>query len=158
MQRYAGVIAMHQGRLALVREEYDAWDAPYWNLPSGAVELGETPATGAIRELREETGLRAEADSLELVWTTHVLDGARTLSRSWNYVVPVTDPTFAIDDPDGSVMEVQWFSPEDAVQLLHAMPWPPIAVPAVGYLADDVRTDWTFTLTNETWTWNSSNS
>jgi 8-oxo-dGTP diphosphatase len=29
-----------------------------WNGPGGKVELGETPAEGAIREVEEETGLR----------------------------------------------------------------------------------------------------
>ncbi|WP_328525677.1 hypothetical protein [Kribbella sp. NBC_00359] len=35
MGRYAGVIAQYDGRLALVREQYEAWDAAYWNLPGG---------------------------------------------------------------------------------------------------------------------------
>ena len=153
MGRYAGVIAECGGRVALVREQYDAWDAAYWNLPSGAVEAGETPTAGAVRELREETGLRVDADGLKLVWTTHAVEGGRTLSRSWNYVVSVNDPTFAIDDPDGSVMEARWFSREDAVRLLRQVPYPPIAVPAVGYLADGVRADWTFDLTGESWGW-----
>ncbi|WP_405069675.1 NUDIX hydrolase [Kribbella sp. NBC_01510] len=153
MGRYAGVIAQYDGRLALVREQYEGWDAAYWNLPSGAVEVGERPADGAVRELREETGLRVDADALELVWTTHAVEAGRTLSRSWNYVVSVSDPSFAIDDPDGSVMDAQWFSRADAVRLLRHVPYPPIAVPTVGYLADGVRADWTFTLAAESWRW-----
>lgn len=31
-------------------------DAPAWTMPGGGVEFEETPAQGAVRELREETG------------------------------------------------------------------------------------------------------
>ncbi|MGW7679193.1 NUDIX hydrolase [Kribbella sp. NPDC054772] len=154
MQRYAGVIARHGGMIALVREQYDTWDAPYWNPPSGAVEDGETPAVGGVRELLEESGLRASADELELVWTTQVLVDGRVTSRSWNYVVDVQDPAFAIDDPDGSVTDARWFAAQDAVRALERMPYPPIAVPAVDYLLNGVPgRDWIFTVDGENWSW-----
>jgi 8-oxo-dGTP diphosphatase len=140
--------------VTLVREQYEAWDAPYWNLPSGAVEGGETPTAGAIRELREESGLRAVEADLALVWTTQVLIDGRVTSRSWNYTVDVQEPAFAPDDPDGSVMEVRWFSVEDAVRRLRQLPYPPITVPAIDYLTSAVpRREWSFTLDREAWSW-----
>ncbi|TDW60745.1 NUDIX hydrolase [Kribbella pratensis] len=150
------MIARYGGQVALVRERYEAWDAPYWNLPSGAVEEGETPGAGAIRELREESGLLAVEADLELVWTTEVWTGGRVTSRSWNYLVNVQNPAFAIDDPDGSVLEVRWFSAEDAVRRLGRLPYPPIAVPAIDYLTYGVRRqEWTFTLDGVDWSWDS---
>jgi 8-oxo-dGTP diphosphatase len=148
------VVPRYDGLVALVREQYDTWDAPYWNLPSGAVEDGETPSAGAIRELLEESGLRADEDELELVWTTRTVVGGEVGGRSWNYVVDVDDPAFAIDDPDGSVLEARWFTPADAVRAIGQVPYPPIAVPAVHYLTHGSRgRDWQFTSAADGWTW-----
>jgi 8-oxo-dGTP diphosphatase len=57
MSRFAGVLAFHEGRVVLVREQYPAWGGQFWNVPSGRVEDGESFAQGAARELAEETGL-----------------------------------------------------------------------------------------------------
>ncbi|ADB31348.1 NUDIX hydrolase [Kribbella flavida DSM 17836] len=146
MQRYAGVVARYENQVALVREQYDAWGQPYWNLPSGAVEPRESPTAGAVRELREETGLRVAEHDLALIWTTTVICRQQTLSRSWNYAVEAPVPHFAVDDPDGSVLEVRWFPLEEAARLVRQVPYPPISVPAAAYL-DDPATDptpWTF--------------
>ncbi|GIJ44917.1 hypothetical protein Val02_18030 [Virgisporangium aliadipatigenens] len=42
------------GRLLLVRH---AGDAHRWGIPGGCLEIGETPAAGAVREVAEETGV-----------------------------------------------------------------------------------------------------
>lgn len=52
-------------RVLLVRHSY----LPGWYLPGGGVDAGETLPEAAIRELREETGFRAEA--AELVGVYH---------------------------------------------------------------------------------------
>lgn len=44
------------GRVLLIERA----DNSYWAMPAGAMELGESIADCAVRELHEETGLRAE--------------------------------------------------------------------------------------------------
>ena len=39
-----------------------------WNFLGGAVEEGETHQVAAIRELEEETGIKINQQSLELIW------------------------------------------------------------------------------------------
>jgi 8-oxo-dGTP diphosphatase len=153
MQQYVGVVVRYGDQIALVREQYDTWDREHWNLPSGAVEPGETPAEGAVRELHEETGLRVPETALTQIWTTTVHHDAALVSQSFNYTARPIDPTFAPNDPDHSVVDVRWFSIPEAITHLTALPYPPLSVPSVAYLTDPTPTAWTFTLTNNTWTY-----
>lgn len=43
-----------------------------WSYPAGYLEYDEKPEEGAVRELEEETGLRAGKEELELVTTIHL--------------------------------------------------------------------------------------
>lgn len=52
------------GKLILVRQFRVATDEVTYEFPGGAIEHGEDPLTGAVRELREETGYTG---SLELL-------------------------------------------------------------------------------------------
>jgi|SRR5215475_2264006 len=50
-----------RGRLLLQLRDVEAPTWPnVWGLPGGHLEPGESPATAALRELREETGLYAD--------------------------------------------------------------------------------------------------
>lgn len=50
----------HEGRILLVRRANPP-DAGRWGFPGGKIDRGETIEHAAIRELLEETGVRAEA-------------------------------------------------------------------------------------------------
>lgn len=51
---------VRDGRLALVQRDKEA-PPRRWGLPGGLIELGESPAQAAMRELAEETGIHASA-------------------------------------------------------------------------------------------------
>lgn len=59
----AGVILPHGDEVLLVKRKFDP-RAGAWCLPAGFMEYGETPEHCALRELREETGLRARLGKL----------------------------------------------------------------------------------------------
>lgn len=67
---------VRDGRLALVQRDKEA-PPRRWGLPGGLIELGESPAQAAMRELAEETGIDAQAgpviDCFDMV--THDADG-----------------------------------------------------------------------------------
>src|SRR3712207_5134811 len=56
-------VVIHEDRTLLVRRANPP-DAGLWGFPGGKIEFGETVADAAIRELREETGVRAEAQGV----------------------------------------------------------------------------------------------
>lgn len=61
----AGVVAVRDGRICLVRQYRVAMGRMSLEVPAGKLDAGEDPAHCAARELREETGL--EAGRLEFV-------------------------------------------------------------------------------------------
>lgn len=149
-RRYAGVLARHGGRIVLVREEYPTWGGPFWNIPSGRVEDGESPAEGAARELAEETGLVAAPGDLVLQTTCTVLSEGRA-TQAWNYSVVLPDrglpvPALSVDDPDELIQEARWFTVEEAVGLLGELPYRPLSEPALAILGRQVSpgTHWTY--------------
>lgn len=137
VRRFAGVIAVHEGRIALVRERHESWGGDYWNIPTGLVESHETPALGAARELAEETGLVVAADRLHLVGTSSTTS-AQHRSLAWNFTTVVDSPVIYVDDPDGLILEARWFARDEAMDLLGRLPYRPLAEPAVAYLAGTV--------------------
>jgi ADP-ribose pyrophosphatase YjhB (NUDIX family) len=59
------IILDEQDRVLLChRRDYDLW-----NLPGGGVELNETPWECVIREVKEETGLDVEVESLAGIYS-----------------------------------------------------------------------------------------
>ncbi|MFD7276501.1 NUDIX hydrolase [Streptomyces sp. NPDC059862] len=61
MRLAAAVVVDKQGRVLLVRRsETERFLPRVWGVPCGKLEPDESAADGALRELKEETGLRGE--------------------------------------------------------------------------------------------------
>lgn len=107
-----GAVIDAAGRILLIRRA----DNGLWALPGGALEVGETPAEGVLREVLEETGVRAAATAL-----VGVFDSRRAGAASPHHVYCVTflcrpldghaaeSPTHALE-----TLEAGWFA-EDAL-------------------------------------------
>jgi len=101
--------------LIVHRPRYDDW-----SLPKGHVEAGERPSDAALREVREETGVRAEA--IAPLGTTEHRVAEATKRVHWFLMRPATD----LDDPaagtarldDGEVDDARWCDVLEAARLL----------------------------------------
>jgi 8-oxo-dGTP diphosphatase len=106
----AGGIVVRAGLVLLVhRPRYDDW-----TLPKGKLDAGESFEEAALREVEEETGVRA-ALKAELPSTEyHDNKGRPKLVRYWRMEVD-DDPGF---EPNDEVDAVRWVTPSEAVALL----------------------------------------
>ena len=106
--RAAGGVVVRDGRVAVVhRPKYDDW-----SLPKGKLDPGETWEQAALREVEEETGVRARLGrELEPVRYTH--KGRPKVVRYW-----VMDAEGGEFSPNAEVDEVRWLPPGEAQALL----------------------------------------
>ena len=64
-RKIGGIAIVSEGEVMMVRRAENAGKYPnYWAVPMGGVEEGETFREGAVRELKEETMLDIDSDSL----------------------------------------------------------------------------------------------
>lgn len=100
----AGVIVERDREVLLVKRKYDP-RAGAWCLPAGFMEYGETPTRCAVRELFEETGLRARLTGLFGVYAG--LDDPRARAVLILYTARVTGGTLT---PGDDAIEARYFA------------------------------------------------
>ena len=105
-----GVIVDAENRALLVRRAVPP-SAGLWDIPGGFLEAGEAPEAGAIRELREETGLDVEIVGLLGVFMdtygTPQSDGWVIHSLNFHYLCRSVGGTLA---PADDASEAGWFA------------------------------------------------
>lgn len=106
------ILVIADGKLLIVR----SWlDGESWSLPGGGAKRNEDLRDGAIRELREETGIQADADQL---WPL----GARQrkehgLSYTAHYFLLKLDTNELPKRQLHEIADVGWFTREELERL-----------------------------------------
>lgn len=106
-------LADDAGRVLLVRQQRFIVDRDVWALPSGGVEAGESLDQAAVRELEEETGMRAPA-------VRHLISFYPSYGVS-NQVFHcfVADRAEPCRNPDDNEVEATaWFSTEEIASMI----------------------------------------
>lgn len=79
-----GAIVLREGKLLLVKRKYPP-SPNYWSIPGGHVEPGEPIEKAVIRELEEETSLKAS--KVKLYAITEFIRLNKDLSIRYHYVI-----------------------------------------------------------------------
>ncbi|MER7330591.1 MULTISPECIES: NUDIX domain-containing protein [unclassified Micromonospora] len=92
------VVRDNAGRVLLIQRS----DNHQWALPAGAMELGESIADCAVREVREETGLRALRVSAFALYT----GPDRTHTNMYGHTYQIFTTAFRVEEWDGKLARV----------------------------------------------------
>ena len=101
-----------RGQILLIRRA----DNGKWAMPGGALEVGETPAEGVLREAFEETGVRCQVVTLIGVFDSRLCG---TVSRHHMYQItflcrPVAGAQVETPSHANEVLGMRWFA-QDAL-------------------------------------------
>jgi 8-oxo-dGTP diphosphatase len=108
--RAAGGLVIRDGMVAVVhRPKYDDW-----SLPKGKLDPGEGWEEAAVREVEEETGVRARIVA-ELAPSRYRDRKGRPKTVRWYRMDVVDAGTF---EADAEVDELRWLTPEEARALV----------------------------------------
>jgi 8-oxo-dGTP diphosphatase len=100
-------VVVRDGRVLLVhRARYDDW-----SLPKGKLEPGESWEAAAVREVREETGLRCDLG--EFLGSSHYAPDGRPKEVRW-WAMTSDDDAHPTDEVDA----VRWATADEARGLL----------------------------------------
>jgi len=87
-----------------------------WGIPKGHVDKGEGLEECALREIREETGVKVEL-GLKLPDAMTKYKGEEKTVHSW-LCHPVGDDTPTHDDPHSEVADARWFDVDEMPEIL----------------------------------------
>lgn len=118
----AGLLVVRAGTILLQHRAPFLQEGGTWALPGGALDVGEAPLAGALREAEEEAAVPPRSVRPRHAWTVD--------HGTWRYTTIIADATGPIDarDVDGEGLEVRWVPVAEVEQAaLHsgfAAAWP----------------------------------
>jgi len=105
---YGGVIINDQGKI-LLKEAHHHYDGYVWTFPKGRQSPGETPEETALREVLEETGIKAEIKGR----LPGVYEGGTT--ETIFFLMSFVEDTGKFD---GETQSIRWVTPQEAKVLI----------------------------------------
>ena len=116
-----GAVVVHEGAVLLVRRGR-APSRGVWAVPGGRIELGETLAEAAEREVREETGVQVRAG--EPVWSFDSVVRDPEGRVAFHYVIVDLLADYVAGEPRAGddALAARWARPEDLAGMMVSPP------------------------------------
>ena len=121
-----GAVVVHGDRILLCRRAIEPRRG-FWTLPAGYLELDETPAEGAAREVLEEAGASIAIDGILAVYSISRIGQVQIIYRA-HFAEPANPVVSAGEES----LEVGLFA-------LHDIPYDDLAFPTVHWAIDAHR-------------------
>jgi 8-oxo-dGTP diphosphatase len=106
------IIKSDQGNILILKSNYKKT----WQFPGGGVDNNESPEAGAVREVREETGLTVKPEDLSVVGTIYKQD-EELLFIIYEYNISIREDTVITVQDDESTA-YKFIDIKDAVPYL----------------------------------------
>lgn len=94
-----------------------------WDLPKGKVDYNETFENAALREVKEETGIKSHSIVKRITDTYHTysINNQLVLKQTSWFEMIIESPEKLVPQTIEGITEVKWFSPEDIYPLVSKM-------------------------------------
>ncbi len=104
----AGGIVRHPSGKYLFIKRFGKWD-----LPKGKIEMGESPAMAALREVNEECGIGNLnlLNELPSTYHTYKLEGTRVLKKTWWFAMDYVGEFNTKPQLEEGISEATWLVP-----------------------------------------------
>ena len=83
---YSGVILKYRDRFLLCKRNENQSYPNQWFIPTGKIEMGETPREAAVRELYEETDFELSENDIEFVGTIPTMEDGDRSNKDFIYI------------------------------------------------------------------------
>lgn len=90
-----------------------------WSIPSGEIELGESPQQACVREVWEETGFRVCVK--EQLHTKNIQIGNYEVTSHY-FLCELISGSSCFQDSDNEIEEITWKTEAELKELLHGYP------------------------------------